>query len=198
MKRVYPLFLIIILFIFFLVINHSHNVKIRQMEEKFKEKIKQKENFIDSLNYKFDKLYNTIDSLPLGLPLDTFVLKDDFGVRKHPIYGKWQMHSGVDLIDTWRDTVYSTGAGVVIYARRNQGYGKTIKIQHAFSFTTKYAHLHKIFVKKDQNIKKGEAIGIMGATGHVTGQHLHYEISYNEEKVDPLPFLESSTRYVLK
>jgi 3D (Asp-Asp-Asp) domain-containing protein len=99
------------------------------------------------------------------------------------------MHSGVDLIDSWHDTVYATASGVVRYSGWNYGYGRCIEIEHAFSFTTKYAHLHKILVRRDDNVIKGQAIGIMGSTGDVTGQHLHYEISHDGKTIDPLPYI---------
>jgi len=144
---------------------------------------------IDSLSNEIDELRMTIDSIPIGAPLDTIILQDEFGVRKHPIFGRYLMHSGVDLIDSWRDTVYATACGTVQFAKRNWGYGRCIKIDHAFSFTTKYAHLHKLLVDVGDSIVKGQAIGIMGSTGNVTGQHLHYEISYRGQPIDPLPYI---------
>ena len=145
---------------------------------------------LDSLKFEIKYLLNTIDSLPIGPPLDTLVLKDDFGIRKHPIFGNYQMHSGVDLLDTWRDTIYATASGTVVQSGRNFGYGNCIQIDHAYGFKTKYAHLHKICVKRGENIIKGQPIGLMGATGAVTGQHLHYEIIYNSRPIDPLPYIE--------
>jgi len=76
---------------------------------------------IDSLLNTIDKIKITLDSIPIGPPLDTIILQDDYGVRKHPIIGLWQMHSGVDLIDTWHDTVYATASGVVRFASWNYG-----------------------------------------------------------------------------
>ena len=150
------------------------------------------ECFIDSLNKQIDLLETTFDSIPIGSPLDTIIIQDDYGVRKHPIFGRWQMHSGVDLIDTWHDTVYATASGVVRFASWNYGYGRCIEIEHAFEFTTKYAHLHRIFVKRGDSIIKGQAIACMGATGDVTGQHLHYEITHDGKTIDPLPYINCS------
>jgi len=147
------------------------------------------ECFLDSLNDQIDLLETTFDSIPIGSPLDTIVLQDDYGVRKHPIFGSYQMHSGVDMIDTWHDTVYATASGIVRFASWNYGYGRCIEIEHAYGFTTKYAHLHKLFVKKDENIVKGQAIACMGSTGDVTGQHLHYEISHDGKPIDPMPYI---------
>ena len=167
-----------------------------KLNDDIKELINQKQTqeqhyecLIDSLYQQNNDLKQMFDSIPLGSPLDTVILQDDYGVRKHPIIGIWQMHSGVDLIDTWHDTVYATASGVVRFANWNYGYGKCIEIKHGFGFTSKYAHLHKIFVKKDENIIKGQAIACMGSTGEVTGQHLHYEIEYNKKSIDPLPYI---------
>jgi len=79
------------------------------------------ECFLDSLNDQIDLLETTFDSIPIGSPLDTIVLQDDYGVRKHPIFGSYQMHSGVDMIDTWHDTVYATASGIVRFASWNYG-----------------------------------------------------------------------------
>jgi 3D (Asp-Asp-Asp) domain-containing protein len=144
---------------------------------------------IDSLLNVIEELKTTFDSIPTGIPLDTLVIQDGYGVRKHPIFGRWQMHSGIDLIDSWHDTVYSTASGTVNFSGWNYGYGRCVEIEHAFSFITKYAHLHKLFVNKEDNVIKGQAIGIMGNTGDVTGPHLHYEISHDGKTIDPMPYI---------
>ena len=95
------------------------------------------------------------------------------------------------MIDTWRDTVYATGDGVVKQAGWNYGYGKYIEIEHAFNFASRYAHLYKVLVSKGQDVKKGQTIGIMGSTGTATGDHLHYEIKYNGRAVNPMPYINS-------
>jgi hypothetical protein len=166
----------------------------RQIERLHEDMIQQEQYYeceIDSLLNTIDELKTTFDSIPLGLPLDTLILRDKFGIRKHPVLGKYQMHSGIDMIDTYRDTVYATASGTVQFASWNYGYGRCIEIEHAFTFTTKYAHLHKIFVKKGDNVIKGQPIGTMGATGAVTGQHLHYEISFDGKAIDPMPYINS-------
>ena len=196
-KPVHIIFLILIVVIFGNLIylnklekDFEHSLSLRDEQIESQEQLY--ECFIDSLYQQIDFIKQTYDSLPIGSPLDTIVLQDKYGVRKHPIFGKWQMHSGVDLIDTWHDTVYATAAGIVRYANWNYGYGRCIEIEHAFGFTTKYAHLHKLFVKKDDSIIKGQAIGIMGSTGDVTGQHLHYEISHDGKTIDPEPYINCS------
>ena len=190
--NVYPFIwttLLVIIFASFLL-NYQLKTQLKLKEDKLEERLET----LDSLNYRLKVLdsayHHTIQSLPIGPPLDTIAIRGDFGVRKHPIFGKYRMHSGVDLIDTWRDTVYSTGAGIVQYAGWNYGYGRCVEIEHAFLFTSKYAHLHKIFVRRGDTVLDNQPIAIMGATGDVTGQHLHYEISHGGKTIDPMPYID--------
>ena len=99
------------------------------------------------------------------------------------------MHSGIDLKGTRWDTVFSTGMGVVTMAGWNSGYGKCVKIDHMDGYSSKYAHLSRIFVTRGQFVIKGTPIGKCGNTGATTGQHLHYEIIIKGQTVDPYLFL---------
>ena len=99
------------------------------------------------------------------------------------------MHSGVDLIDTWKDTVYTTGDGVIKFAGWNAGYGRCVIVSHIGGYESKYAHLSRIFVKRGENVLDGQPLGRCGSTGMVTGQHLHYEIRRNGEVTDPMAYI---------
>ena len=72
------------------------------------------------------------------------------------------MHSGIDLKGTRWDTVFSTGMGVVTMAGWNSGYGKCVKIDHMDGYSSKYAHLSRIFVTRGQFVIKGTPIGKCG------------------------------------
>ena len=61
-----------------------------------------------------------------------------------------------------------------------------MKIDHGFGYTTMYAHMDKIFVKKNQKVKRGDPIGHVGSTGTSTAPHLHYEVAKNGKKVNPV------------
>ena len=85
--------------------------------------------------------------------------------------------------------IHCTGAGTVIYAQTNRhGYGKEVVVDHGFGYTTRYAHLHDIYVKKGQKLSRGEVLGTLGNTGKSTGPHLHYEIRKDERAVNPFYF----------
>ena len=190
--KVAGLLIIISLALMAITVTYRWNSDTERFQKDLETQEQHYECFIDSLNKQIDLLETTFDSIPIGSPLDTIILHDGYGVRKHPIFGRYQMHSGVDLIDSWHDTVYATASGVVRFASWNYGYGRCIEIEHAFEFTTKYAHLHRIFVKRGDSIIKGQSIACMGATGDVTGQHLHYEITHDGKTIDPLPYINCS------
>ena len=192
-SKIFYLLIVLTLITLFLVCTDIIEHKLDTIEKNLNEKELRYQNILDSLHNKYDntlKEYEIIlDSLPLGPPLDTIVLQDDFGVRRHPIFGGWQMHSGVDLIDTWKDTVYATGDGVIKFAGWNAGYGRCVTITHIGGYESKYAHLSKTFVKRGESIIDGQPLGKCGSTGDATGQHLHYEVIRNGEVTDPMVYI---------
>jgi murein DD-endopeptidase MepM/ murein hydrolase activator NlpD len=100
-------------------------------------------------------------------------------------------HDGVDIGARQGTIVRASRSGHVIYAgNRIRGYGNMIIIRHADTFSTVYAHLSKITVKKNQFIGRGLPIGRVGRTGHATGSHLHFEVRNNRVPVDPLLYLQ--------
>lgn len=83
-------------------------------------------------------------------------------------------HQGIDYAVPEGTEVYAAEAGAVDFAGFDRtGYGNLIKIGHAGGIGSKYAHLSKILVKRWQRVARGELIGFSGATGNVTGAHLH-------------------------
>lgn len=138
-----------------------------------------------------NRFYSIIDSLPLGPPLDTLIISSKYGWRKRPLGGGWQMHSGVDYMAAWHDTVKASGDGLVVKSGWNLGYGRQIKISHIDGYLSSYSHLYKLFVKKGDSIKKGQPIGKAGNSGAVTGPHLHYEVIRNGVKTDPTNYIRN-------
>ncbi len=110
-----------------------------------------------------------------------------FGYRIDPIYKVKKFHSGIDFSAPKGTDVFATGDGVVKKIRHSRrGYGNTITIDHGYGYSTFYAHLSKILVKKGQKVKRGEVIGSVGNTGKSTAPHLHYEIVKNNKKINPI------------
>tara|TARA_B100001094_G_scaffold6164_1_gene5460 strand:+ start:4516 stop:5100 length:585 start_codon:yes stop_codon:yes gene_type:complete len=146
-------------------------------------------NELRKLNLHYDSLLNIVDSLPLGSPLDSLEISSEYGWRRSPFNVGWQMHGGTDYMAAWHDTVYATGNGVVSRSRWIGGYGRCIIIEHAWGYESKYAHLHKYFVKKGDTVYKGQAIARAGNSGAVTGPHLHYEVRRNGKTTNPEAFM---------
>lgn len=114
-----------------------------------------------------------------------------YGRRLHPIYKRYIQHKGIDFGGRKGDPIYATGNGVVVHSEkglRRKGYGQQLVIDHGFGYKTRYAHLSERLVKIGQEVKRGELIGYMGSTGGSTGPHLHYEVIYMGNHVDPINY----------
>jgi len=121
-----------------------------------------------------------MDHLPAISPVDpSFRLGDGFRFREvHPVYGYGRMHYGQDFSVPYGTKIYSTGDGKVVETGYNGGgFGNVVMIDHGYGLTSIYAHLSKINVPKDANVKRGDVIGLSGSSGSSTGPHLHYQIN---------------------
>lgn len=105
--------------------------------------------------------------------------------RKHPVTGKVRAHNGIDYAARTGTPVVSAGDGKVIASAYNRFNGNYVFIKHNSNIITKYLHLNKRLVKKGQRIKQNQKIGTVGATGRVTGAHLHYEFVVNGKHKNP-------------
>ncbi|MDK9500659.1 LysM peptidoglycan-binding domain-containing M23 family metallopeptidase [Streptomyces katrae] len=103
-------------------------------------------------------------------------------------------HTGVDFIASTGTTVRAVGAGTVVSAGWGGAYGNEVVIKHADGKYSQYGHLSSLSVSVGQSVTGGQTIGLSGATGNVTGPHLHFEIrtgpSYGSD-IDPLAYLRS-------
>lgn len=112
-----------------------------------------------------------------------------FGWRTHPILGYSRLHGGLDIGGRMGQPIVATKEGLVIMARTNGGYGKTIIIDHGNGDASLYGHQSSLLVNEGDYVETGQHIGNVGSTGLSTGPHLHFEIRVSGEVVDPLGFL---------
>ncbi|OFZ79803.1 MAG: hypothetical protein A2583_08900 [Bdellovibrionales bacterium RIFOXYD1_FULL_53_11] len=113
-----------------------------------------------------------------------------FGIRRSPYGGeRVKMHEGIDIANYPGTPVRAPADGVVIFTDPKPGYGQTIIIEHGYGLETWYAHNRKNLVSKGQKVRRGDQIALMGASGRVTGPHLHYEVRVNGTPVDPLSYI---------
>lgn len=106
--------------------------------------------------------------------------------RLHPVTGRVAPHNGTDFAMNTGTPVLSTGDGVVTRVENHPFAGKYIDIQHGSRFTTRYMHLDRVLVRNGQTVNRGDRVGLSGATGRVTGPHLHFELHVNGRPVDPM------------
>ena len=121
-----------------------------------------------------------------------FRFTSKFGPRRDPKTGGRRMHRGVDFAAPSGTPLYATADGVVTHSGWSSGYGRLVKIQHEFGIETRYAHLSKLRVKVGQRVSRGDRIGDMGASGRVTGVHLHYEVRVGGEAVNPMIYIKAA------
>jgi murein DD-endopeptidase MepM/ murein hydrolase activator NlpD len=121
------------------------------------------------------------------LPLKNLKINSDYGYRIHPVTGRYAMHEGLDF-RARSDTVFAILNGVVRSAGYDDRLGINICLSHG-EIESVYGHLSKILVGAQDSVTAGEAIGITGATGRVTGEHLHFGIRYRHHYINPIKFL---------
>ncbi|MEQ6204266.1 M23 family metallopeptidase [Sulfitobacter sp. HNIBRBA2951] len=146
-------------------------------------------NQMDRLN-----LYRLAASkAPFANPVqNAFRFTSKFGFRRDPKTGGRRMHNGVDFAAGLGTPLYATADGVVTHAGWGSGYGRLVKIQHEFGIETRYAHMSKMRVKVGQRVSRGDRIGDMGASGRVTGVHLHYEVRVGGKPVNPMIYIQAA------
>ena len=159
-----------------------------------------------------DLLHDLLDvlELELGVARDNIVLRRDlaaatpfnlpapgrirsrFGYRSDPFTGERTLHEGLDISTGYGQPVRATAGGRVVEAGRNGNLGKVIEIDHGFGRRTRYAHLSEFGIRNGDDVERGQVIGYTGATGRVTGSHLHYEVLVGNRPMNPLRLVFAS------
>lgn len=108
-----------------------------------------------------------------------------FGMRTHPVTGKQQMHSGVDMGAPSGTPILAVADGVVESSGELGNCGNGIRINHSGGYMSVYCHASKLEVKSGQSVKSGQTIALVGSTGMSTGTHLHLGMKKDGEWIDP-------------
>lgn len=143
---------------------------------------------------RWSALQAAIRALPLAAPLDQYWVSSGFGEREDPFTGEMATHSGIDMVAPLGSKIRATAPGTVVFAGRHGRYGNLVEIDHGHGIATRYAHLSKVLVEAGQEVELGDPIGVMGNSGRSTGPHVHYEVRYGEEPLDPMKFLAAGHR----
>lgn len=114
-----------------------------------------------------------------------------YGWRVHPISGEKDYHKGIDIALPAGTEILATHDGRVTLAGDSGGYGLVVVLEDGKGLVTKYAHCAQLLVSTGQDVKKGDYIATLGSTGNSTGPHLHFEVIYNGQYLNPLFFSET-------
>jgi murein DD-endopeptidase MepM/ murein hydrolase activator NlpD len=139
----------------------------------------------------------SLDTSYLASPVEFSRVTSGFAMRKHPVLHRWQAHLGVDYGAVTGTPVRTVGDGQVEFAGEQNGFGNVVIIKHSNTDQTLYAHLSRIDVRPGQAVHQGQTVGAVGATGWVTGPHLHFEFRVNGVHHDPTEMARHSDAVVL-
>ncbi|MEP2671495.1 MAG: M23 family metallopeptidase [Cyclobacteriaceae bacterium] len=121
---------------------------------------------------------------------DLTYLHTTYGMRQHPILGYWRPHKGLDFTAPKGSPIYATGDGVIEEAHYSTSFGNVVYINHNFGFETRYAHMTEYIVKKGEQVKRGQVIGYVGNSGLSVATHLHYEVLFKGNQINPINFFQ--------
>lgn len=126
--------------------------------------------------------YNTLSSL--------------FGGRIHPLTGRPNNHTGIDVPAPSGTPILAAKSGVVVTSSYHNSYGNYVVVSHSDGTSTLYAHMCRRNVGEGKTVKQGAVVGYVGTTGSSTGNHLHFEIRVSGNRVDPVNYYKDKTLYV--
>lgn len=132
-------------------------------------------------------------SIPSAMPLGEYEITSSFGKRADPLTKELKHHFGIDLKAPTGTPVLATADGKVVRVEdQPNGYGKFVVIQHSNNYQTRYAQLSEFKVSIGSIVKKGNVIGLVGSSGRSTAPHLHYEVTIDGKRIDPITTIEDS------
>jgi murein DD-endopeptidase MepM/ murein hydrolase activator NlpD len=145
----------------------------------------------------FDLDGRSLERSFLASPMETTRITSGFAMRFHPVLHEWKQHKGVDYGGPIGAPIRVIGEGTVTFAGVQGAYGNVVVVDHGKGDQTLYAHLSRIDVRTGQRVLKGQRIGALGATGRVTGPHLHFEFLEEGIHKDPLQAMRRNQAPVL-
>ena len=131
------------------------------------------------------------DMLPNSSPVEAGYNSSSYGWRIDPFNGSKAFHEGLDFPAATGTVIHAAADGIVSMAEHSAAYGNIVKVEHGSGLETRYAHASKLLVKVGERVIKGQAVALVGSTGRSTGPHLHYEIRFNGNSLDPRQYLQN-------
>ncbi|MDP4536517.1 peptidoglycan DD-metalloendopeptidase family protein [Alkalimonas collagenimarina] len=136
----------------------------------------------------FDAEGNSLQRAFMRIPLQReFRISSAFNPqRRHPVTRRVSPHNGTDFATPTGTPVLAAADGRVVRVENHPFAGRYVEIQHHGNYKTRYLHLDRSLVRNGQRVERGQRIALSGATGRVTGPHLHYELHVNNRPVNPM------------
>lgn len=153
---------------------------------------------VDELNDKEELSKDSVESnssvTSFASPLTVMNVSSGFGYRVHPVYKTSKLHEGADFSASCGTPVYASANGKVVEAgNKSSRAGIVVEIDHgsvgADQINTNYYHLSEVLVSSGENVEQGDLIGKVGSTGASTGCHLHFGVTVNGQKTNPMSYL---------
>ena len=147
---------------------------------------------VDLTKITSEHMATMLQLIPNGSPIQYRGITSKFGYRIHPTLGTKEYHRGTDLKAKMNTAVYAPADGIVEFAgiHKKSGFGRLVIIDHAFGFKSYYGHLNKVVVKSRRFVRKGDLIAYTGNSGMSNGPHLHYEIRFMYNVLNPYWFIK--------
>jgi len=141
---------------------------------------------LSALQRNRERLASTPTIAPASGPLSSLFSTG----RYHPVLRITRPHKGIDIAARVGEPILAPAKGVVRFSgNKGNGYGNMVEIDHGYGYVTRFAHASRLLVHDGQTVKRGDVIALVGATGLVSGPHLHYEVEIEGRQVDPLNFI---------
>jgi murein DD-endopeptidase MepM/ murein hydrolase activator NlpD len=139
----------------------------------------------DSLEHHTERMA----AMPSIMPTAGWLTSAFSAMREHPILHIARPHEGIDVTAPMGAPILSPARGRIVSAGWETGYGQVIQIDHGFGIRTRFAHCSKLLARAGQVVERGQKIAEVGNTGLATGPHLHYEVSVNGRRENPLRYV---------
>ena len=135
----------------------------------------------------FDSKGNSVRKSLLRTPINGARVSSGFGMRHHPVLGYSKMHKGIDFAASTGTPILAAGSGTIIHFGVKGGYGNFVQIKHNADYSTGYGHASRFNTKfrNGSKVKQGDVVAYVGTTGRSTGPHLHFEVIYKGQQINP-------------
>lgn len=172
-------------------LSKKHNSLMREMHEQINQldlATANQNNGFQSLFKYIKEQQNILASTPAIRPATGWTTSR-FGYRISPFTGRREFHKGFDIANRKGTSIIATANGTVTFAGKKGAFGNVVVIDHGHGMVTRYAHTEKMLVKRNDKVKRGDTIALIGNTGRSTGNHVHYEVHLNGIPINPEKYI---------